>query len=330
MRNFRITFVFCVFTLLACGSALAQVTDTAKVLPSDTTVAASKTSNDRYRIGFQDLIDVQVFRHADLNVRVPVSPNGTITLFRLEKPLVAVCKTEGELANDIADAYREKYLRNPEVKVSVAEQKSQPISVIGSVEKPGTFYPNRRIHLLELLALAGGPNKEAGTRLLIARSGSSSNCKENTDPADNDQVAVVDFKIRDVQEGKKTFWMLPGDVVSILDSDIIYVYGNVNKQGSYKIREPITLTQAIVSAEGLKQNAKKEKVRILRQKGDSTEREELVFDLNQIDKGKVKDPYLEPNDIVAISEDKTKSILYGIANSLRTSVPNVIYKIPVP
>ena len=122
--------------------------------------------------------------------------------------------------------------------------------------------------------------------------------------------------------------MLPGDVVSVLDADIVYVYGNVNKQGSYKIREPITLTQAIVSAEGLRPTAKKDKVRILRQKAGAADREEFVFDLNQIDKGKIKDPFLEPNDIVAVSEDKTKSILFGIGNTMKTAVPNAIYRIP--
>ena len=328
MRNLKITLVSCVFTLLVCGTAIGQVAAPNKPLPSSSTVASAVAGNDRYRIGFQDVLDIQVDRHGDLNQRVPVSPNGTITLFRLDKPVVAICKTERELANDIQDAYREKYLRDPRVNVVVAEQKSQSIAVMGAVEKPGTYYVNRRIHLLEMLAQAGGPNKEAGTRLLIARTGSTSNCKESTDPVDAPQPKVVAFKIRDVQEGKQTFWMLPGDVVSVLDADIVYVYGNVNKQGSYKIREPITLTQAIVSAEGLRPTAKKDKVRILRQKAGAADREEFVFDLNQIDKGKIKDPFLEPNDIVAVSEDKTKSILFGIGNTMKTAVPNAIYRIP--
>jgi len=202
--------------------------------------------------------------------------------------------------------------------------------VIGSVEKPGNFFVNRRVHLLEMLAMAGGPNREAGTRLLIARTGSSSNCKESNDAPDSDKVDVVGFKIRDIQEGKETFWMQPGDVVTVLDADIVYMYGNVNRQGSIKIREPITLTQAIVSAEGLKSAANKDKIRILRQRPGGVDREELIYDLNQIDKGKVKDPYLEPNDIVAVSEDKAKSILQGLANSIKSSVPNVIYRVPLP
>ena len=161
--------------------------------------------------------------------------------------------------------------------------------------------------------------------MLVARAGSSSVCRQKGEPED-DTVSVMDFKIRDVQEGKQTLWLQPGDVISVLDADIVYVYGNVMKQGALKIREPITLTQAIASSEGLMPAAKKDKIRILRQIPGKPDREEMVFDLDQIDKGKVKDPYLEPNDIVAVSQDKTKAILQGIASAIKSSVPNAVYR----
>jgi len=210
------------------------------------------------------------------------------------------------------------------VTVVVAEQRSQSVAVIGSVEKPSIFQINRRIHLLELLAMAGGPNKESGTRLMVVRTGSNSTCKQTDDAKDAEQPEVLGFKIRDIQEGKSVFWMKPGDVVSVLSADTIYVYGNVNKQGLIQVREPITLTQAIVTAEGFKPATKKDKIRVLRQRPGSLDREEIVFNLGDIDKGKIKDPFLEPNDIVAVSEDKTRSILLGLANSLKSAAPSVL------
>jgi polysaccharide export outer membrane protein len=272
------------------------------------------------------MIDVQVFRHPELNQKVAVGAAGTILLYRLDHPVVAVCKTERELASDITAAYKEKYLKDPQVNVAVSEQKSRSIAVIGAVERPGNYFVSKKVHLLEMLAMAGGPNKESGTRLLVARTGSSTVCKEKEQADDDATVSVLDFKIRDVQEGRKTLWMQPGDVVSVLDADIVYVYGNVNHQGSLKIRDPITLTQAIASSEGLKPAAKRDKVRILRQSPGKPDREEFVFDLGQIDKGKVKDPYLEPNDIVAVSEDRTRAILLGVANAIKSSVPNAVYR----
>lgn len=325
MRNVSAIVAASILALVGCVAISAQTPATTRL--SDPLVASVGSQNDRYRIGFQDILDIQVYRHADLSQRVPVSPNGTVMLFRLDKPVVALCKTAEELATELEAAYKAKFIKDPEVKVLVAEQKSQSVAVIGAIEHPGSFFLNRRVHLLEVLAWAGGPNKESGTRLIVARTGSTSNCKESADD-DSAQVSVVDFKIRDIQEGKKTFWMEPGDVVSVLDADIVYMYGNVNQQGAIKIREPITLTQAIASAEGLKPAAKRDKIRILRQKAGATEREELIFDLAEIDKGKISDPFLEPNDIVAVSQDKTKAVLLGFANALKASVPNAIYRIP--
>jgi polysaccharide export outer membrane protein len=293
--------------------------------------SVSQTSDSRYRIGYQDTLDIQVYRHPELSRRVTVNPNGTINLFRLDDPIMAVCKTQPELASDIAAAYQKDYLRNPEVNVVAVEQKSQSVAVIGAVEKPGNFYINRPVQLLELLAFAGGPKAgEAGTRLLVARTGSSSSCKINdgaTTPEGAD-IALMDFKIRDVQEGKETLWMKPGDVVSVLDADLVYVYGNVNKQGAVKIKEPLTLTQALVLAEGLKPATKKDQIRILRAKPGTDEREEKVYDLKQIDKGGVADPYLQPNDIVAVSEDKTKSVINGIGRSLTNGISTIFYRVP--
>ncbi len=294
------------------------------------TYAQIADKDTRYRIGYQDTLEIQVFRHPELNRRVTVNPNGTINLFRLDHPIVAVCKTESELAVDIAKAYEKDYLRNPEVSVIAADQKSQSVAVMGAVVKPGNFYLNRKIHLLELLAFAGGPKTEdVGTRLLVARTGSTANCQTAAIAANkSSDIELMNFNIRDVQQGKQTLWMEPGDVVWVLDADLVYVYGNVNKQGSVKIKEPLTLTQAIVESGGFKPATKKDKVRVMRQKPGSLEREEIVFDMTEIAKGKIQDPYLEPNDIVAVSEDKTKSIINGIGRSLTSGVSSIFYRVP--
>ncbi len=331
MKKLVIIFTFSILTLVCVtvsfGQAVASQT-AAKPTPPEslTNVISTQTSEaDQYRIGTQDILDIQVFKHPELNQRVAVGPLGTVALFRLENPVVAVCKTARELSNDIVAAYKEKYLKDPQIQVMVLEQKSRSFAVIGAVEKPGNYFISRRVHLLELLAFAGGPNKESGTRLLVARAGSTSNCRDAS--ADDDEgIEVMDFKLRDVQEGKQTLWMKAGDVVSVLDADIVYVYGNVNKQGSLKIREPITLTQAIASAEGLKPAANKGKIRVLRQTSGKADREEIIYDLGLIDKGKVKDPYLEPNDIVAVSEDKAKAILRGITSTIKNTVPTAAYR----
>jgi hypothetical protein len=183
--------------------------------------------------------------------------------------------------------------------------------------------------LLQILAFAGGPDIEhVGSRILIYRPGSSSNCKMTQDITPAAEAQLLDFALKDVQEGKSTSWMQPGDIVSVMDADLVYVYGNVNKQGAVKMREPITLTQAIASAEGLKSATVMDSVRVIRQKPGTAERTETVYNFKEIIKGKSTDPYLQPNDIVAISQDKTQNILNSVGRSLTTGIPSFIYRIP--
>ena len=290
--------------------------------------ANADNEKEAYRIGYQDVIEVRVFRPADLSFRYSINKDGTIDLVRSSKPIKVVCKTEREVATEIEAEYL-SFLKKPQVNVFVVEKKSQSYGVIGAVEKPGNYYGTRRVRLLELLAMAGGQNKEAGNRLIVARTGSTSACQEEEPKeAAGGEMVLMSFKIKDVLEVKQNLWMQPGDIVSVLDADEVYVYGNVNKVGSVKMKEPITLTQAIVSAEGLKPTAKSQ-VRVLRQKPGSADREELIYNLKDIEKRKVQDPFLEPNDIVAVSEDSSKAIMRGITKTLQQGIPSLFYAIPL-
>lgn len=295
-----------------------------------TTDTKDENKDERYRIGFQDTLSIQVFRHPELAQTVTLNQDGTIFLFRAEKPISAICKTERELANVIAKEYL-SFLKKPEVNVIAVEKKSQSFGVIGAVDKPGTYFINRQTRLIELLSFAGGPTKEAGSRLIVARTGSSSACKMKNEmraETENDDLVLMSFKIKDVLEAKQNLWMKPGDIVSVLDADVIYVYGNVNEEGPVKLKEPITLTQAIVSAKGFKPSTKKDKIRIIRQKEGSSEREELVYDLNEISKRKVEDPFLQPNDIVAVSEDPAKAIFKKLGDTFTGGIGGLFYRIP--
>lgn len=289
-------------------------------------IARGDESAQRYRIGFQDSVQINIFRHPELSGTYSINPSGTIFLPRLDAPVVAVCKTERELADDIAAAYKKDYLKNPFVDVRAVEQKSQAFGVIGAVQKPGYYYVSRKVHLLELLSFAGGPTELAGTQLIVARTGGSSSCTEKNAAAktdENPEIELLDFKIKDVQAARQYLWMKPGDIVSVLEADPFYVTGNVNKPGMFLLKTPTTLTQAIARAEGYKPASKKDNIRILRAKPGSNEREELVYKLKDIENKKIEDPLLQANDIVAVSEDKIKSIIFGVTTSITNGVGNL-------
>jgi len=296
---------------------------------SENQTSVNRQSNERYRIGFQDTLHIQVFRHPELSQVVDVSSDGTILMPRIEKPIVAVCKTEGELKTTV-ETLLKSYLKNPFVNVKVVTQLSQPFAVIGAVEKPGNFYLNRRIRLLELLAFAGGPKVDkAGAKIQVARVGNVTGCNENVEGEDTlKEVVFLGFKTNDVMSGKENPWMQPGDIVSVLEAEEAYIVGNVNKPSRISLKEPVTLTQAIAIAEGLNGTAKEDRVIIQRQQSGSQIKTELAYNLKDIRSKKIPDPQLQANDIVEISNDKVKSVRKGFLEVLKQGVPSILYRFP--
>lgn len=280
--------------------------------------------NEKYRIGFQDTIEISVFRHSDLSQVVSVSPDGTILMPKIDRPIIAVCKTERELKVDIETLYK-SYLKNPYVSVRVAQQLSQPFAVIGAVEKPGNFYLNRRIRLLELLAFAGGPKSgEAGTKIQVARVGNVTGCNEGVEGEEN-KTAFLGFTTSDVMSGKVNPYLQPGDIVTVLDAEVAYVVGDVNKPSKISLKEPVTLTQAIAAAEGLNSTAKIEKIIIQRQERGTQSKTEITYNLKDINSRKIPDPVLQANDIVEVPSDKLKTARKGLFEIFRSILPSAIY-----
>lgn len=286
--------------------------------------------NERYRIGFQDTIEVAVFKHPELSQTVIISPDGTISMPRIDQPIVAVCKTERELKLTIENLYK-TYLRNPFVNVRAVDQKSQPFAVIGAAKNPGSFYLNRKIQLLGLVALAGGPDVERSpSKVRIARVGNISVCEDPSSTVDDDEnkVEFITYKLSEVMDGTQNPWMQPGDVVSILEADEAYIVGNVKEPTKISLREPKTLTEGIAEALGLSDTANTEKVIIQRQEAGKTSRTELVFNLKDIKDEKIPDPQLQANDIVRISNDKVKSVKKGLFDAITKGLPNIFYRFP--
>ena len=292
---------------------------------------SAQRQNEKYRLGFQDTVEIQVFKHPELSRVANISPDGTILMPRIEKPIIAVCKTERELGEIIGTMYK-NYLVSPFVTVRVVEQLSQPFAVIGAVEKPGSFYLNRRIRLLSLLSLAGGPLVEkSGAKIQVARVGNVSGC---TDPAadgsadKNDDVVFLTYRINDVMKGTDNPWMEPGDIVSVLEAEEAYVVGNVIKPTKISLKEPVTLTQAIAIGGGLAPEAKTAKVTIQRQTADSPSKTEMIYDLKDIRDKKIQDPLLQANDIVEVPKDGVKSFRNGVVKALTGGIPSILYRFP--
>jgi polysaccharide biosynthesis/export protein len=280
----------------------------------------SFAQDDRYRIGPGDVLDVRIYNRPQLSRdAVRVEGNGMIRMPLIEGDIKAACLTEGELAKEISTRYA-KFYKNLQVDVFIKEYNSQQVAVIGAVNDQSRFKLQRRVRLLELLTYAKGPSTRAGQTINIVHSSASAPCKENEE---GDSAAVfTSYKLSDVLQGdpKSNPFLEGGDIVTVPEADQAYVVGNVFTPVTIPLREPVTLTRAIAMAGGLRQDTRKDKIRVLRQEPGTTVRKEITVDLYAIEKKSSEDLALLPNDIVDVPTSAGKSFLRGLFQGFVPSV----------
>src|SRR5580693_7017521 len=98
-----------------------------------------------YVIGPQDVIDISVWKDAELTRVVPVRPDGKISL-PLLNDVQAAGLTPEQLKQNITDGLK-TYLGDPVVTVIVKEMNSQRVYITGEVTKAGAYplLPNMTI-----------------------------------------------------------------------------------------------------------------------------------------------------------------------------------------
>lgn len=138
--------------VMLCLAACASSAPMQELPPGDP--LSDALGRPEYRIGPGDLLKVQVFQVEDLDRDVRVDNVGRISL-----PLIGSVEAAGsgvaQLQDRIAARYRERYLRDPQVSVSLQESPTQRITVGGAVTEPGV-YPMGAPHLTLQQAVAMG------------------------------------------------------------------------------------------------------------------------------------------------------------------------------
>lgn len=277
-------------------------------------------ADDRYRIGPSDVLNIRIYNRPQLSRdAVRVEGNGMIRMPLIETEIQAACLTEGELAKEISTRYA-KYYKNLQVDVFIKEYHSQQVAIIGAVNDQSRFELQRRVRLLELLTYAKGPSAKAGQTINIVHSTSTSPCRQ-ADESDA-STAFSSYKLSEVLQGdqKSNPYLEAGDIVTIPEADQVYVVGNVFMPLTIALKEPITLTRAIAMAGGLKQDTRKDKIRVLRQEPGTTIKKEIIVDLYAIEKKRSDDLALAPNDIIDVPTSAGKSFLRSLMSGVVPSV----------
>jgi polysaccharide export outer membrane protein len=285
------------------------------------TRAAATDSEQSYRIGPGDLLDIRVFNRPELARKSRVDNLGRISM-PLIGEFTAACLSERQLAQVIAEKYK-KYLRDPQVDVFIEEYNSQPVSIMGEVVKPGRFPLTRRVRLLDVLASAGGASAKAGQTIYIFHSNEQNPCSlgEGKEAVNAAPALLTSIKLNDLQTGRPeaNVYVSPGDIIHLPEAEQIFVTGSVPRPGPFLLQGKTTLTEAIGMAGGPTAEATKKRISLSRLDPATGARVETIYNLEEIKARRAEDVVLQANDIIEVPNSTGGSLKRGIFAALAQS-----------
>lgn len=304
--------LFFVFALCLSQSAFAQ-TDVAapeQKIAQNTDATEQKAG---YLVGPGDVIAGKVLGEPQFDFMATIDEDGKFQMPFFDKSVYAKCRTEKELRTDVTKLIS-KYLKNPQISVTVTERKSRPPATIyGEVRQPQQVDLRRNPTLVELLAFAGGPTEDAGGMIQVFRTQPpmcSEIPEESNLAAKNDNAMDVPlrlYSLSNVRQGREEAnpVIYPGDVIVVQKASPVYITGEVmSPQGIYLKEGGLSLTEAIAKVNGVNREAKTKDIKIYRLKANSKNREEISVNYDLIKKKGQSDVMLEPYDIVQVGKTK--------------------------
>lgn len=212
--------------------------------PAPASAAARATNPPLLVLGPGDEVRMTVFGQPNMNETVYVSDDGTISV-----PLAGRVHIGGlspsRAAQEVEAAFRKgQFLVNPHVTVTIVKSRSQRVAVLGQVHLPGIYPIESSTTLIELLARAGGETRNGANTVYILRAGPGGavqrlavNLRGLVQTGAAPQAAVITLR--------------GGDQVYVPAAAVFYVTGQVHKPGRFRLRQGMTVLQAVARAGGV-------------------------------------------------------------------------------
>ena len=242
-------------------------------------------------ISFGDLIQVTVFDSPELSGAMRVNSKGEVVL-----PLGQAVKVKGLTAADAGAAIAAQLketgiLLEPHVTVLILEYQTQGVTVTGEVRTPGVYPLLANRTVMDMIAMAGGLNENAGKVATVFHRDSPG------------EVRQVRLNVSVQTPGSATegsLEVLPGDTISVSRSGVIYILGDVGRPGGFLVEhnDRLSILQAVSLAGGANQSASFGGTRLMRKTEDG--RIEIDLDLKKVLNGNASDFLMADGDILYI------------------------------
>jgi len=282
-----------------------------------------------YTMGPEDQILIRSTQVPEINERpFRIDGDGFVEL-----PIVGKIKAGGitlqafekELTRRLGE-----YVRDPQVFVSLAQFRGEPVFFVGAFGAPGIYPLSGRRTLVEMLTVVGGISPNATRRIKVTRRTDYGpmplpNAVENVEK----KISTVEISLNSLSENinpEEDIVLQPYDVISAERAERVYVSGDVARASSIELgeRSSISIAQALTEAGGFAPTAKRNQVRVLRLISGTDRRAEIVIDAGRVFEGKDRDFPLLPNDVVYVPSSKMGEFALRTATGMVTSLPYIL------
>jgi polysaccharide biosynthesis/export protein len=251
--------------------------------------ASAPAQKESLLIGPGDLLHLLVYDTPEMELHVRVTDSGNIPFNFLGNVHVAGLTPEqaGELIDQRLQAAG--IMLHPQASVNVEAYATAFASVMGEVQKPGTFEIDTPHRVVDVLAMAGGLTAIADRHMTIQRFGPDKQ--------------KVDYYYSNAGETALSNdpMVYPGDSVVVSKVAVVYVLGDVYRPGGYPINtnnSKMTALQAIALAGYANHTAAVGKSRLVRETAKGVQ--EINLPVGEMQKGKLPDVALLPDDVVYV------------------------------
>jgi polysaccharide export outer membrane protein len=272
--------------------------------PADVT-AASIPQLSQYVLGSEDQVKIWALGIEEISDKpARIDPGGDLDLPLIGKVHAAGLTVE-QLKTELVRRFSKEVLK-PQVSVEIVDFGSQPVAVMGAVNRPGVHQLRGRKTLMEVVSMAEGLRQDAGPRITISRDiqrGAVPLRTAKTDPSG--KFSVADVEVKTLLAGTNpadNILILPHDVITVPVAEAVFVLGEVRKPGEVALKDnsSISVLQALAGAEGFGLTPAPQDAKIVRQVAGSAERQEIPVDLRKVLAGTAEDIAMRPNDILVV------------------------------
>src|SRR6267378_7602341 len=247
------------------------------------TLSVTAFGQSREILGGGDSVRITVFQNPDLTTETRISERGTITFPLIGEISLAGLTPAGAEARITEYLIKGKFVLKPQVGLNVVRVRSRQVSVLGQVARPGRYpLDDTSSNLTDILALAGGvsPTGDDNVTVMVTRNRKTAKLEINVPSM---------YRTGDLS---RNLQLENGDTIFVQRAPVFYIYGEVQRAGSYRLEQAMTVMQALSVGGGVTPRGTDRGLKVRRKSADGK--------FQAID-AHLTDP-VQPDDVIYVRE----------------------------